>query len=161
MLLDVVDLTVEFPTDDGVVKAVRGVSFQLREGEVLGIVGESGSGKSVSSLAVLGLLPKTAQITGSVRLYGEELLGLSEQRYAQIRGNKISMIFQDPLTSLNPVYTVGYQISEAVLAHNDVSKRAAHGPGRRPAAASSASPSRSSGCTAIRTRCPAACGSGW
>jgi oligopeptide/dipeptide ABC transporter ATP-binding protein len=125
VLLDVVDLTVEFPTDDGIVQAVRGVSFQLREREVLGIVGESGSGKSVSSLAVLGLLPKTAQISGSVRLYGDELLGLTEQRYAQIRGRKISMIFQDPLTSLNPVYTIGYQIAEAVLAHNDVTKRAA------------------------------------
>jgi oligopeptide/dipeptide ABC transporter ATP-binding protein len=125
VLLDVVDLMVEFPTDDGVVRAVRGVSYQLRKGEVLGIVGESGSGKSVSSLAVLGLLPKTAALSGSVRLYGDELLGLSEQRYAQIRGNKISMIFQDPLTSLNPVYTVGFQIAEAVLAHNDISKNAA------------------------------------
>jgi oligopeptide/dipeptide ABC transporter ATP-binding protein len=125
ILLDVVDLAVEFPTDDGVVAAVRGVSYQLRKGEALGIVGESGSGKSVSSLAVLGLLPKTAQISGSVRLYGDELLGLSEEQYAQIRGDKISMIFQDPLTSLNPVYTAGYQIAEAVLAHNEISKRAA------------------------------------
>jgi oligopeptide/dipeptide ABC transporter ATP-binding protein len=125
LLLDVVDLTVDFPTDDGVVQAVRGVSYQLRKGEVLGIVGESGSGKSVSSLAVLGLLPKTAQLRGSVRLYGDELLGLSEVEYAGIRGNKISMIFQDPLTSLNPVYTVGYQIAEAVLAHNEISKTAA------------------------------------
>src|SRR5690349_5261797 len=125
LLLDVVDLTVDFPTDDGIVQAVRGVSYQLRKGEVLGIVGESGSGKSVSSLAVLGLLPKVAQLRGSVRLYGDELLGLSEVEYAGIRGNKISMIFQDPLTSLNPVYTVGFQIAEAVLAHNEISKAAA------------------------------------
>src|SRR5690242_16245507 len=97
VLLDIVDLTVDFPTDDGVVRAVRGVSYQLRKGEVLGIVGESGSGKSVSSLAVLGLLPKTAQLRGSVRLYGEELLGLTEDRYAEIRGKQVSMIFQDPL----------------------------------------------------------------
>src|SRR5215831_20743787 len=117
LLLDVANLTVEFPTDDGIVKAVRGVSYQLRKGESLGIVGESGSGKSVSSLAVLGLLPKTAQVSGSIKLYGEELLGFSEQQYAEIRGNRISMIFQDPLTSLNPVYSIGYQISEAVLAH--------------------------------------------
>jgi peptide/nickel transport system ATP-binding protein len=123
ILLDVTDLTVGFPTDDGIVHAVRGVSFRLRMGDSLGIVGESGSGKSVSSLAVLGLLPKTAQISGSIRLYGEELLGLPEDQYAAIRGNKISMIFQDPLTSLNPVYTIGYQISEAVLAHNHISKR--------------------------------------
>jgi peptide/nickel transport system ATP-binding protein len=125
VLLEVADLTVGFPTDDGVVKAVRGVSYQLRRGESLGIVGESGSGKSVSSMAVVGLLPKTAQITGSIRLYGEELLGRTEQQYAEIRGNKISMIFQDPLTSLNPVYSVGYQIAEAVLAHNDISRKAA------------------------------------
>jgi oligopeptide/dipeptide ABC transporter ATP-binding protein len=125
LLLDVVDLTVEFPTDDGVVQAVRGVSYQLRKGEVLGIVGESGSGKSVSSLAVLGLLPKTARMRGSVRLYGEQLLGLPEEQYARVRGSRIAMIFQDPLTSLNPVYTVGYQIAEAVLAHNAISKKAA------------------------------------
>jgi oligopeptide/dipeptide ABC transporter ATP-binding protein len=125
VLLDVADLTVGFPTDDGVVQAVRGVSYQLRRGEAMGIVGESGSGKSVTSLAVLGLLPKTARISGSVRLHGEELLGKTESEYATLRGNKISMIFQDPLTSLNPVYTVGYQIAEAVLAHNDVSKKAA------------------------------------
>src|SRR3954447_14960935 len=93
-LLDVVDLTVRFPTDDGVVQAVRGVSYQLRKGEALGIVGESGSGKSVSSLAVLGLLPKSARISGSIRLYGEELLRRSEDEYSKIRGNRISMIFQ-------------------------------------------------------------------
>ena len=124
-LLEVEDLTVGFPTDDGLVRAVRGVSYQLRSGEALGIVGESGSGKSVSSMALLGLLPKTAQITGSARFRGEELLGKTEKEYTSIRGNKISMIFQDPLTSLNPVYSVGFQISEAVLAHNDISKDAA------------------------------------
>jgi oligopeptide/dipeptide ABC transporter ATP-binding protein len=125
VVLDVNNLTVEFPTDDGVVQAVRGVSYQLRRGDSLGIVGESGSGKSVTSLAVLGLLPNTARISGSVKLAGRELLGLSEKDYSGLRGNKIAMIFQDPLTSLNPVYRVGYQISEAVLAHNDVSKKAA------------------------------------
>jgi oligopeptide/dipeptide ABC transporter ATP-binding protein len=125
LLLDVDNLTVEFPTDDGVVQAVRGVSYQLRSGDSLGIVGESGSGKSVTSLAVLGLLPRTARVTGSVRFRGEELLGKTEEQYSKVRGNKIAMIFQDPLTSLNPVYTVGYQISEAVLAHNDISKKAA------------------------------------
>jgi oligopeptide/dipeptide ABC transporter ATP-binding protein len=125
VVLDVDNLTVEFPTDDGVVKAVRGVSYQLRQGESLGIVGESGSGKSVSSLAVLGLLPKTARIKGSVRFHGEEMLGKNEMDYATVRGKKIAMIFQDPLTSLNPVYTIGYQIAEAILAHNDVSKKVA------------------------------------
>jgi peptide/nickel transport system ATP-binding protein len=126
LLLDVDNLTVEFPTDDGLVRAVRGVSYQLRRGESLGIVGESGSGKSVSSLAVMGLLPKNARITGSVRFAGEELLGRTERDYAALRGNKIAMIFQDPLTSLNPVYTVGFQIAEAVLAHHDLSKKVAH-----------------------------------
>lgn len=125
LLLDVDNLTVSFPTDDGVVSAVRGVSYQLRRGEALGIVGESGSGKSVSSMAVMGLLPKSARVRGSVKLLGEELLGRSDDQYSEIRGKKISMIFQDPLTSLNPVYTIGYQIAEAVRAHNDMSKAAA------------------------------------
>ena len=125
VLLEVDNLTVSFPSDDGDVQAVRGVSYQLRRGESLGIVGESGSGKSVTSLAVLGLLPRTAQVTGSVRLKGEELLGRTEKQLASIRGRTIAMIFQDPLTSLNPVYTVGFQLAEAVLAHNDISKQAA------------------------------------
>ncbi|HEY8450906.1 MAG: ABC transporter ATP-binding protein [Micromonosporaceae bacterium] len=121
VLLEVKDLTVGFPTEDGLVQAVRGVSYQLRRGEALGIVGESGSGKSVSTLAVMGLLPKSARISGSAKVAGVEVLGLNDARMSQIRGNKIAMIFQDPLTSLNPVYTVGYQIAEAVQAHNDVS----------------------------------------
>ncbi len=124
-LLEVENLTVSFPTDDGNVLAVRGVSYRVMPGESMGIVGESGSGKSVSSMAVMGLLPKTARITGSVRFRGQELIGLKEERYTRIRGNKIAMIFQDPLTSLNPVYSIGFQIAEAVLAHNDVSKQAA------------------------------------
>jgi oligopeptide/dipeptide ABC transporter ATP-binding protein len=125
VVLDVDNLTVEFSTDDGMVKAVRGVSYQLRRNDSMGIVGESGSGKSVTSMAILGLLPKTARITGSVKLHGQELLGRSEKSYAELRGNKIAMIFQDPLTSLNPVYTVGYQIGEAIQAHHDISKKAA------------------------------------
>ncbi len=124
-LLVVDNLTVSFPTDDGRVHAVRGVSYTLKAGEALGIVGESGSGKSVSSMAVMGLLPKSARISGSVRFRGRELVGLSERDYAELRGNKIAMIFQDPLTSLNPVYTIGFQIAEAVLAHNEVPKQAA------------------------------------
>ncbi|HTJ66476.1 MAG TPA: ABC transporter ATP-binding protein [Actinospica sp.] len=121
-LLAVRDLTVTFPTADGDVQAVRGVDYTLRRGEVLGIVGESGSGKSVSSLAVMGLLPKTARIQGSITFQGDELLGLSERKLMKIRGKKIAMIFQDPMTSLNPVYKVGFQLEEAILAHNDLSK---------------------------------------
>src|SRR4051812_49943465 len=109
-LLEVEDLNVRFPTDDGVVHAVRGVSFALRSGEVLGIVGESGSGKSVTSLAVMGLLPGNAQIAGSVRYRGQELLGVSDPDMSRVRGKGVSMIFQDPMTSLDPVYRVGRQI---------------------------------------------------
>ena len=124
-VLSVRELTVTFPGDDGPVQAVRGVSYDLRGGEVLGIVGESGSGKSVTSMAVMGLLPKTARTTGSVLFRGQELLGLSEKEMTSVRGKKIAMIFQDPMTSLNPVYKIGWQLSEAVLAHNDVSREAA------------------------------------
>jgi oligopeptide/dipeptide ABC transporter ATP-binding protein len=125
-VLDVEDLTVDFPTDDGLVHAVRGVSYRLRAGEVLGIVGESGSGKSVTSLAVLGLLPKSARIAGSVRFRGVELLGLRDKEMSRVRGKGISMIFQDPMTSLNPVYRIGHQLAEAVQIHNpSVNDRAA------------------------------------
>ena len=119
-VLTVEDLTVDFPSGDGAVHAVRGVSYELHPGEVLGIVGESGSGKSVTSLAVMGLLPKTARISGSVRFRGEELLGLTDKELTRVRGKNIAMIFQDPMTSLNPVYKIGYQLAEAVRAHNDV-----------------------------------------
>ncbi|MEU4243484.1 ABC transporter ATP-binding protein [Actinoplanes sp. NPDC026619] len=122
VLLEVDNLTVGFPTEDGVVQAVRGVSYQVNRGDSVGIVGESGSGKSVTSMAVMGLLPRSAQITGSIKLMGEELLGRSDNAMSEIRGKKVAMIFQDPLTSLNPVYTVGYQIAEAVRAHHDVPK---------------------------------------
>ena len=125
VVLEVADLTVGFPGDDGLVQAVRGVSYQLRRGEVLGIVGESGSGKSVTSMAVMGLLPGSAKVSGSVRFGEQELLGASDAALTKIRGRRIAMIFQDPMTSLNPVYTVGYQIAEAVRAHHEVSKAAA------------------------------------
>src|SRR5665213_2071881 len=125
VVLSVTDLTVDFPTDDGSVHAVRGVTYVLHRGEVLGIVGESGSGKSVTSLAVMGLLPATAQITGSVTLGDRELLGLSEKQLAKLRGESVAMIFQDPMSSLNPVYTVGWQIAEAIQAHRDVTRHVA------------------------------------
>ena len=124
-VLEVEDLTVEFATHDGIVQAVRGVTFELDPGEVLAIVGESGSGKSVTSLAIMGLLPKTARIGGSVRYKGKELLGLRDKDLTSVRGKEIAMIFQDPMTSLNPVYTVGWQLAEAVRAHHDVDKQAA------------------------------------
>src|SRR3954465_13940659 len=126
-LLVVQDLHVTFPVVGGAeVKAVRGLSYTLRRGESLGIVGESGSGKSVASMAIMGLLPSTAKITGSVQLDGRELIGLDDRNASQLRGKKIAMVFQEPLSALTPVYTIGDQIAEAVLVHNDVSKDAAH-----------------------------------
>jgi oligopeptide/dipeptide ABC transporter ATP-binding protein len=124
-LLEVEDLTVAFPTDEGIVQAVRGVSFSLEPGQVLGIAGESGSGKSVTSLAIMGLLPRSARVAGSVRFQGRDLLRLSERALEDIRGRRISVIFQDPMTSLNPVYTVGWQVAEAIEMHQDVSKKQA------------------------------------
>jgi peptide/nickel transport system ATP-binding protein len=124
-ILDVNDLAVTFRSEAGDVAAVRGISYQVRPGEVLGIVGESGSGKSVSSLAVMGLLSGNARVSGSVRFRDQELLGLNDRELSDIRGRRISMIFQDPLSALTPVYTVGDQIAEAVLAHNDVTRDAA------------------------------------
>jgi peptide/nickel transport system ATP-binding protein len=122
--LEVQDLTTTFRTDDGFVKAVSGVSFDLDEGATLGIVGESGSGKSVTFLTVMGLVdPRQAQVTGSVRVNGEEMLGVGQSRLREIRGSTIGMIFQDPMTSLNPVKTIGWQLEEAVLIHQDVSRK--------------------------------------
>jgi peptide/nickel transport system ATP-binding protein len=117
-VLEIRDLHVTFRTEDGPVYAVRGVDMEVSAGEVLGIVGESGSGKSVTMLAVLGLLPRTATITGSAKFRGEELLGRKPKDLKTFRGARIAMIFQDPLTALNPVLKVGAQISEALRAHN-------------------------------------------
>jgi peptide/nickel transport system ATP-binding protein len=124
-LLEVDHLSVAFPTDDGLVRAVRDVSFTLAPGDVLGVVGESGSGKSVTSMAIMGLLPRSARITGSIKFRGEQLIGRRPSELQRFRGSKLAMIFQDPMTSLNPVYTVGWQLSEAVLAHNDMTKKQA------------------------------------
>jgi len=118
-------LVVDFATGEGPVHAVRGVSFSLAPQEVLGIVGESGSGKSVTALAAMGLLPKNARASGSITYAGRELLGLKEKELAKVRGTGIAMIFQDPMTSLNPVYKVGWQIAEAIQAHQDVGKEEA------------------------------------
>jgi oligopeptide/dipeptide ABC transporter ATP-binding protein len=117
-LLEVTDLQVKFPTEDGVVHAVRGVSYALYPGQTLGIVGESGSGKSVTSLAVMGLLPGNASVTGSVRFRGRELVGVKDRAMSAVRGKGIAMIFQDPMTALNPVYRVGFQIVETLRRHD-------------------------------------------
>ncbi|MDT5356486.1 MAG: glutathione transport system ATP-binding protein, partial [Mycobacterium sp.] len=125
-LLQVTDLTVEFPTDAERVNAVRGMSFHVDPGEVVALVGESGSGKSASAMAVIGLLPEYAEVSGSIRLHGDELLGLSDNKMSQIRGRAIGTVFQDPMSALTPVYTVGDQIAEALEVHNrDIGRRAA------------------------------------
>src|SRR3954466_5878544 len=118
-LLSVRDLTVHFDTDDGVVKAVDGVSYDVYRGRALGIVGESGSGKSVSSLTVMGLTrQRNAHISGEVLFEGRDLLKASDAELREIRGNDIAMIFQDPLSSLHPYYKVGWQLVEALRVHN-------------------------------------------
>jgi len=125
-LLKVEDLHVEFPTEDGVVHAVDGVSYEVARSATLGIVGESGSGKTVSSLTTLGLTrTQGARISGRIIFEGKDLLALSEAELRTIRGNEIAMIFQDPLSSLHPFFKVGVQLVEAVRVHQDVSKKAA------------------------------------
>jgi peptide/nickel transport system ATP-binding protein len=124
--LDVRDLKIHFKTDDGVVRAVDGVTFTVERDQTLGIVGESGSGKSVTSLGILGLHRRgSAQVSGEVWLDGEELVGADPERVRELRGNEMAMIFQDPLTAMHPYYTIGAQIVEAYRVHHKVSKQAA------------------------------------
>ena len=125
-LLRVEDLHVEFPTEDGVVHAVDGISYEIARGQTLGIVGESGSGKTVSSLTTLGLTrTQGARVSGRIMFEGKDLVALSDRELRTIRGNEIAMVFQDPLSSLHPFFKVGSQLIEAVRAHQDVSKAAA------------------------------------
>ncbi|MGB2953591.1 MAG: ABC transporter ATP-binding protein [Gaiellaceae bacterium] len=125
-LLEVNDLKTYFKTDDGIVKAVDGVSFEIEKGKTLGIVGESGSGKSVTCLTIMGLNSKrNTMTTGTAVFKGQDLLGMSTRRLREIRGNDIAMIFQDPMTSLNPVHKIGNQLIEAILLHQDVTKKQA------------------------------------
>jgi oligopeptide/dipeptide ABC transporter ATP-binding protein len=125
-LLEVEDLSVSFTTEDGVVRAVDGVSFELERGKVLGIVGESGSGKSVTAMTIMGLTRDiNSRFGGAVNYQGRNLLELSDAEMQNYRGNEIGMIFQDPMTSLNPVYRIGEQIVEAIQAHEQIEKRTA------------------------------------
>ena len=126
-LLEVRDLHTSFFTPVGEVKAVNGISFNLDHGKVLGIVGESGSGKSVTAYSIMQILEKTGKIvSGSIKVDGKELVGLSEREMKNIRGNRISIIFQDPMTSLNPTYTIGHQLMEAILLHTNRNKKQAY-----------------------------------
>ncbi len=126
-MLEVKDLHTSFFTPAGEVKAVNGVSFELERGKVLGIVGESGSGKSVTAYSIMQILAKTGKIvSGSIKFDGQELVGADEKTLKNIRGNKISIIFQDPMTSLNPSYTIGHQLMEAILLHTNRNKKQAY-----------------------------------
>jgi len=116
-LIEVQDLRVKLRTSRVMVEAIRGVSFSLERGETLGLIGESGCGKSVTAMALMGLLPDSAIISGSIRLDGRELVGLSEPEYCKLRGNGISMIFQEPMTALNPMHTIGRQVAEPLRRH--------------------------------------------
>jgi len=121
-VLQVTDLAVTFPSDDGPVAAVQGVNFSVAAGETLGVVGESGSGKTVTSLSVLGLLTDKAQVSGSIRFRETELLTASPDEVRRLRGNQIAMVFQDALTALNPAHTVGRQIAEMIEVHRELSR---------------------------------------
>lgn len=165
VLLAVNGLKTYFNTDDGVVKSVDGVTFHLNKGETLAVVGESGSGKSVTSLSIMRLIPMPPGqiVDGEVLFTGKDgkqknLVTLPEAEMRRIRGNDISMIFQEPMTSLNPVYTVGDQIAEAVMLHQGKNKRTPW-VWRPRCCASSASPRPKSVFTSTRTRCRAACAS--
>ena len=159
--LRVTDLRVAFDTNDGLVRAVDGVSFTVDAGRTLGIVGESGSGKSVTSLAILGLHdPRRSTVTGEILVGGRQLVGRADEELRRLRGREMAMIFQDPLSALHPYYTVGRQIAEAYRVHHPRASpargpaaRHRHArPGRHPAA-------RRAGSTSTRTSSPAACGS--
>lgn len=129
-LLSVDDLKVRFKTEDGYVSTVNGVSFDVEKGETLAIVGESGSGKSVTSLALMGILPTNGEVyNGDLRFEDKDLRNLSKKEYRQLRGNEIAMIFQEPMTALNPVFTIGYQLRETLMLHYKLSKEQAQNKG--------------------------------
>ena len=122
-LIEVDNLRVRLNTSRGPADAVRGVSFSLARGETLGLIGESGCGKSVTAMALMGLLPESAVVSGSVRLDGQELVGLDEADYCKLRGNRVSMIFQEPMTALNPMHTIGRQIAEPLRLHQGLPRK--------------------------------------
>ena len=124
-LIEVSELAISIPTESGTIEAVRNISLAIEAGETVGIVGESGSGKTMLALSLLGLQPAAARVSGSVRLDGEELTGGSESQWRSVRGDRIAMVFQDPMTALNPMYQVGWQVAECVRLHRKAPRRAA------------------------------------
>jgi oligopeptide/dipeptide ABC transporter ATP-binding protein len=125
-LLQISDLRIDFHQGGNVVRAVDGLTYAVPRARTVGLIGESGCGKTVSSRAIMGLLPTSAQVTGSIRFEGQELIGLSERKMRAVRGSQIAMVFQDPARSLNPTLRIGPQITEAIRLHGDVTKAAAH-----------------------------------
>jgi peptide/nickel transport system ATP-binding protein len=123
MLLEVAELAVDLPTPEGSQRVVDRTSFSLAEGESLGVVGESGSGKTMTALALMALTPERARVSGSIRFEGRELIGLSEEAMLQLRGDRIAMIFQEPMTALNPLHSVGAQVAEPLMLHRGLGKR--------------------------------------
>jgi peptide/nickel transport system ATP-binding protein len=123
MLLEVTDLRVSLPTPRGAAEALRGVSFALERGDTVGLIGESGCGKSMTALAVMGLLPESAQVGGSIRLHGRELVGLDDNELCALRGDRIGMVFQEPMTALNPLHTIGRQVAEPLRVHRGMDAR--------------------------------------
>ncbi len=159
-VLSIKDLTVEFQTEDGVVHAVDGLSYDLYPGETLGVVGESGSGKSVSMLSILGLIPQGRIVRGEAWYKGKSLMKMKRSELRKLRGGELSMIFQDPMTSLNPVLTIGFQIDEALAGAQSRHQQLGVPDARhRAARASSACRTPSSATTSIRTSSRAACAS--
>ena len=159
-LLEVNDLKTYFRTDDGIVKAVDGVSFSVEKGKTLGIVGESGCGKSVTCLTIMGLNNrKTTISSGEAMWKGKNLIGMSPRKLRDIRGNEIAMIFQDPMTSLNPVHKIGAQLVEAILLHQDVTKAAARARAVELLKAVGIPRADQRASTTTRTSSPAACAS--
>ena len=124
-VLSVRDLRISFPSEAGTVEAVRGVDFDLLPGRTLCIVGESGSGKSATAMGIMGLLPPTADLRGQVLLAGQDLIGLDDRALSKVRGNSIGMVFQDPLSALTPIFSVGRLLSDALRVHQDLTKRSA------------------------------------
>lgn len=124
-LLEVNNLVTQYRTAGGKVPAVRGISFTVDKGETLCIVGESGSGKSATSLSIMGLLPNNGEVSGSIKLNGKEIVGQTEEQLQKIRGNEMSMIFQEPMTALNPVFNIGFQLREPLMIHRKLSKKEA------------------------------------
>jgi len=124
-LLDVRDLRVRLATDRGPADALRGIALQIRRGETVGLIGESGCGKSMTALALMGLLPHGAELSGSIRLQGQELVGLDDAALCRLRGNRIGMVFQEPMTALNPLHTIGAQVAEPLRQHRGMGRAAA------------------------------------